>query len=147
MKLSPDATLYALNRAKRRYAKFQERFDEFSKALEWFDSPQSQLKGVEHERSDDNRTETIKFEGVTIAFRLTRLISAVEGGPRILVLCTLENPVIGEDKPHLGSFTFNDEGLTDFEAADMMDVPDVMGNAPDIVIHYLHLALGWQPPV
>jgi hypothetical protein len=141
MKLIPEVTMHDLNVAQKRYAKFATRFKEFSVALAWFDSPDVPIKGVSHSLSDDGRTETVEFEGVTIAFRLTRQISVEAGGPRIMVVCTLENPLLSDDKPILGKITFNNDGLTDFEAEDMMEVPELEGNAPDIVLHFLKLAL------
>jgi len=146
MKLAPESTLNGLLSLKKRYVGFQSRFKEFSDTLAWFDGAACSLKGVEHSLSDDGRTETVSFEGATIAFRLTRLVSSADGGTRILVICTLENPIVGEDKPQLGSFTFDQTGRTDFEVVDTMDTPDIQESAPDIVAHFLLLALR-RPPI
>ena len=139
MKLNPQA-LERLSQADLRFNRFDERFKTFLQQLPFFNEPRCPIKGITVEVAPDERGFSAKYRTIKIAFRMLLQLNA-QGAPSARVECWLEEPKEGEKRVSLGNFTFNPLGATNFDPDPEGDPVDLEGMAPEILLHFIHLAL------
>ena len=139
MKLKAQA-LDRLAQADSRFARFDERFNGFVQQLAFFNEPRCPLKGVEVEVSPAERRFTVKYRTLVVGFRLLFQLNT-QGSPSARIACTLEEPSSDKDKVSLGTFKFDPQGFTDFEVDQGADPIELEEMAPEILAHFIRLAL------
>lgn len=126
--------------AERRFAQFGPRFSAFVETLEFFQEPRCPVPRVKIKKTDDPLHFVVEYRTVSVGFRmLCELSEASVASAR--VVCVIEKPSFTAEKRILGSFTFNAQGLADFKVSGDADPIDIQYMAPEIVLHFLHLAL------
>lgn len=84
---TPDRLIHAA----RRFERIEQRFAEFSAALEWFKSPQCPLRQVTMEQGDDSRCIIASFGTTKVVLRLL-LVLPEDGVAAGQVICTRSQP-------------------------------------------------------
>lgn len=138
MRLDPR-TQDRLIHAARRFERIEQRFAEFSSALDWFKSPQSPLRQVTVEQGDDLRCVIASFGTTRVVLRL-HLILGEDGVAAGQVVCTRSQPKLGTADPLIMSFTFDAQGRTSFEFSADGDPIEMGQHAVEIVLHALEAA-------
>jgi hypothetical protein len=140
MRLLPTA----INRfaaADRRFDQFTQKFAGFvARTLDYFSEQRCPVRGVLVTRTDDPLAVIVTYRTVTLGIHMLCELTH-EGAASGRVLCTLEKPSFSKEKRLLGSFSFNSQGITDFEADEGDDPIDLEYMAPEIVLTLLHQAL------
>jgi hypothetical protein len=126
--------------AERRFNQFTKKFAEFVETLEFFKQQRCPVPGVEIKKTDDPLCVIAVYRTVSISLRMLCELSK-DSVALARVVCVLETPSFAAEKRILGSFTFNGQGFTDFEPEEGEDPLEVQYMAPEIVLHFLHLAL------
>lgn len=134
-----------LERVSRRYDQLKVHFADFAKSLDYFANPRPDVPGVKITVIDTN-TVTATLADITVRFNLLPLLTA-DNVIKGRVICRLENEEFRKngDRPLLGTFTFGGNGKTDFRSAESEDEVMVQYNAVEIAVHYLALALRYEP--
>lgn len=138
MRLDP-ITPERLIRAARRFERIEQQFAEFSRALDWFKSPECPLRQVTVEQGEDLRCVIASFGTTKVALRL-HLILGEDGVAAGQVVCTRSQPKLGATDPLIMSFTFDAQGRTSFDMSPDGDPVELGQNAVEIVMHALEAA-------
>jgi hypothetical protein len=132
---TPDRLIHAA----RRFERIEQRFAEFSGALDWFKGPQCPLRQVTVQQGDDSRCVIASF-GTTKATLRLLLVLPEDGVAAGQVICTRSQPKLGVVEPMIMSFTFDAQGRTSFEVGADGDPIEMGQHAVEIVMHVLEAA-------
>lgn len=124
----------------RHYSRIQDRFASFLKETEYLTKSSSPIKGLSINASLEDNYFDVLFAGMTIRFSLLVTYSS-DGVSSGRVVVVRVSPVFSDKKDIIGSFTFNGQGITDFESADDNDKLDIGYNASEIVLHFIDQAI------
>ena len=139
MKLTAH-TFERLAQADSRFSRFDDRFNAFLQRLTFFNESHCPVKGITIELVPTERRFTAKYRTVVVGFRMFFQLNA-QGTTSARVVCTLEEPYAEAIKASLGIFTFNAQGFTDLEVDQEGDPIELEEMAPEIVVHFIQLAL------
>lgn len=128
-----------------RFDRIEARYAAFLAALKYFKNPGVAVLGVSVDLPDTEPYAKASFGTVTVGFRLLHALST-EGSALGRVVCILESPASGSERPVIGSFTFNSQGFTDFEVPGGSELAEIEYSAPEIVLHFLDVALARPAP-
>jgi hypothetical protein len=132
---TPDRLIHAA----RRFERIEQRFAEFIAALEWFKSPQCQLRQVTVEQGDDSRCVIASFGTTKVVLQLL-LVLPEDGVAAGQVICTRAQPKLGVVDPMITSFKFDAQGLTSLDLGEDGDPIEMEQHAAEIVAHVLEAA-------
>jgi hypothetical protein len=137
--------LNQLNGAQNRFLKLRDQFKTFVGQLEFFGNPRCPVQGVSVSGLADDLSFLVQFATIQLSMRL-HLEVGDQGVAKGKVLVHLHKPWLNNDTPVLlGSFTFNGQGVTDIQDASGQDPAEMDTHAPEIVAHFLGLALQQSP--
>lgn len=139
MKLQPNI-FDRIRSADSRFAQFTQKFDEFVKTLEYFSERRCPEAGVVITKTDDPLVIHATYRTVCVSVRMLCELSETSVATA-RVVCILEKPSFQIEKKIIGSFTYNGQGMANFEINDGRDPVEVQDKGPEIMLNILHLAL------
>lgn len=129
----------------RRHIRLKEAFTEFTKQQQFFSESKCPIHGVMVTLSEEGEHFDVAFATIKVRFQF--LVSCTIDGPVVgKVVCILQQPSFTETQPVIGAFTFNAQGITDFETPAGADQIELSNQAFEIVLHFLNLALEYPSP-
>lgn len=129
----------------RRYARFNEGFSSLLKGAEYLTEPSSPIKGLSLNASLDQNFFEVLFAGMTIRFCFF-VAYGIDGALAGRVGVVRVRPTFSDTQDIIGSFSFNGQGITDFDTSDGNDKLEISYNAAEIVLHFLDQALAKPLP-
>ena len=126
--------------ADRRFTQFTQKFEEFVDALEFFNEQRCPVSGIVITKTDDPLVVQATYRTVSVSVRMLCELSETSVATA-RVVCILEKPSFQTEKRRVGSFTYNGQGMANFEASDGSDPIEVQYMAPEIMLNFLHSAL------
>jgi len=139
MKLTQNP-LARLQNAERHFNQIESTFDNFVKRLDFFKEPSCPTRGVVVAVQEQRRAFVVTYKTVRLLFRLLLTLTP-QGVASALVVCTWADQDDKGSRVELGRFAVDRSGRIDFEDASDGDQIDLEGMAPEIITHFLLLAL------
>lgn len=139
MKLTTDS-IKKFQNAEHNFGRLEKMFRDFVEELVIFGKPDSLVKGIVIDTSAGEHRIVARYKTAEIHLRLMLQLS-LQGIPFARVVCTMKEQLNDKCEKVLGQFTFHPNGKTDVLDASGSEVFEIESYAPDILLHFIYLAL------
>ncbi|MDP3087651.1 MAG: hypothetical protein Q8M99_05630 [Methylotenera sp.] len=124
----------------KRYPALVDGFERFYRGSQFLINSKWKIPGFLFEPPTGNNYFDVFFAGMRLRFQM--VATALEDGSLLgTIYCLRITPKFKELEDVIGSFTYNGQGITDFEVEENKDRIEIEHMAPEIIVNFINLAL------